>query len=69
MNVGGIVFVCLYICLSGMFPIFAQLQMDREGNRRENADTNPESLTTRNVGLSACIRWAYGVQERVSSEN
>jgi len=36
--------------------------MDREGNRRENVDTAPGRLTMRNVSLSSCIRWAYGVQ-------
>jgi trimeric autotransporter adhesin len=36
--------------------------MDREGNRRENVDTEPERLTMQNVSLSSCIGWAYRVQ-------
>lgn len=71
MNIGRLAVVCLF----NTFPIFAQSQfevasikpsqagnMDREGNRREDVDTAPGSLTMRNVSLSSCIRWAYGVQ-------
>jgi uncharacterized protein (TIGR03435 family) len=71
MNIGRLVIVCLF----NTFPIFAQSQfevasikpnqagnMDREGNRREDVDTAPGRLTMRNVSLSSCIRWAYGVQ-------
>ena len=36
--------------------------LDREGNRREQVDTSPNSLTMRNVSLKSCVRWAYGVQ-------
>src|SRR5580693_5387390 len=70
MNIGCLAIVCLL----GAFPIFAQSQfevasikpsqaanMDREGNRREDVDTAPGRLTMRNVSLSSCIRWAYGV--------
>jgi uncharacterized protein (TIGR03435 family) len=72
MNIGRLVVVCLFNTL----PIFAQSQfevasirpsqavnMDREGNRREDVDTAPGRLTMRNVSLSSCIRWAYGVQK------
>lgn len=71
MNIGRLAIVCLL----GAFPIFAQSQfevasikpsqatnMDREGNRREDVDTAPGRLTMRNVSLTSCIRWAYGVQ-------
>jgi uncharacterized protein (TIGR03435 family) len=30
---------------------------------RESIETGPASLTMRNARLSACIRWAYGVQD------
>ena len=30
---------------------------------RESIEPGPASLTMRNVRLSACIRWAYGVQD------
>jgi uncharacterized protein (TIGR03435 family) len=71
MNAGAVGIVCLF----NTFLIFAQSQfevasikpsqagnMDREGNRRENVDTQPGRLTMRNASLSSCIRWAYGVQ-------
>jgi hypothetical protein len=44
LNVGGVDVVCLYIrrdiCRYDTFPIFAQSQMDREGNRREDGGHN-----------------------------
>jgi uncharacterized protein (TIGR03435 family) len=76
LNVGGVTVVCLYIGRYDTVPIFAQSQMNREGNRRETVDTSPGRVTMRNIGLSSYIRWAYGVRghalnhaERVSSEN
>jgi uncharacterized protein (TIGR03435 family) len=34
-----------------------------EGSRRENIETGPGSLTMRNVSMTACLRWAYDVQD------
>jgi hypothetical protein len=58
LNVVGVDFVCSF----NTFPGFAQSE-GREGNRRENVDTNAGSLTMRNTILSSFIRWAYGVQD------
>jgi uncharacterized protein (TIGR03435 family) len=33
-----------------------------EGSRRENIQSEPGSLTMRNVSLSSCIQWAYDVR-------
>jgi uncharacterized protein (TIGR03435 family) len=71
MNTGGIgvvlLFNTLFIVAQSQFEV-ASIKpsragsLDREGNRREQVDTSPNSLTMGNVSLKSCVRWAYGVQ-------
>jgi uncharacterized protein (TIGR03435 family) len=70
MNTGGAAVVFLFntvIVAQSQFEV-ASIKpsqtgsLDREGNRRESVDTSADGLTMRNVSLTSCVRWAYGVQ-------
>jgi hypothetical protein len=62
LNVGVDVIVSLFNTFLTFASSQFELNMDREGNRRETADTAQEHMTAQKIDLSAFIRWAYGVQ-------